>query len=214
MKDWTGNKDSGRVMQGINKKHNTEDREANDFYATEPLAMELLLDKETFAPRIWEPSCGQGHLSKVLTARGYQVKSTDLIDRGYGTGGVDFLTQTEQWDGDIITNPPYRYATEFVLHALDLIPTGHKVAMFCKITFLEGAKRWQQIYTTKQLKVVYVATKRLECAINGRFNPSNRLMTYAWFVWQKGYTGQPVIDWINTPGEETTGSLFKEVEND
>lgn len=60
--------------------------------------------------KIWECSAGQGHLSERLTELGYEVRSTDLIDRGYGEGGIDFLQTTEMWDGDILTNPPYKYA--------------------------------------------------------------------------------------------------------
>ena len=75
------------------------EREINDFYATEPKAMELLLKEETFNKDVWECACGQGHLSEVLKAHGYNVKSTDLIDRNYGTGGIDFLTQTDKWGG-------------------------------------------------------------------------------------------------------------------
>lgn len=63
------------------------EREINDYYATEPKALELLLDIETFDKNVWECACGEGHLSKVLEARGYNVRSTDLIDRGYGEGG-------------------------------------------------------------------------------------------------------------------------------
>ena len=58
------------------------------------------------------------HLSERLIELGYEVRSTDLIDRGYGEGGIDFLQTTEMWDGDILTNPPYKYAKEFIEHAM------------------------------------------------------------------------------------------------
>ena len=64
--------------------HSTNEREENDYYATDPIAMELLLDIEQFSPEVWECACGEGHLSKVLESRGYHVMSTDLIDRGLG----------------------------------------------------------------------------------------------------------------------------------
>lgn len=97
-----------------------KERATNDYYATDPRALEMLLERETFAHDVWEPACGEGHLSKVLTEAGYSVRSTDLIDRGYGTGGVDFLNETEVWHGDIVTNPPYIYALEFVKKSLYL----------------------------------------------------------------------------------------------
>jgi len=58
------------------------------------------------------------------------VYSTDLVDRGYGEGNVDFLACTEQFDGDIITNPPYKFAKEFVEKGLELVPEGRRVFMF------------------------------------------------------------------------------------
>lgn len=140
MKDWTGNAKSIYATLGASN-HTDAEREDNDFYATEPKALILLLERETFDDLIWEPACGKGHLSEVLKQSGYIVKSTDLVDRGYGKSGVDFLKCTTPFNGDIITNPPYKYAQKFVEHALELIPNGHKVAMFLKLTFLESKNR-------------------------------------------------------------------------
>ena len=89
--------------------HVPEEREAFDYYATDPKAVEMLLELEQFAPVIWEPACGEGHISKVLQAHGYQVISTDLVYRGFGDPEpLDFLKETlDGFEGDIITNPPY-----------------------------------------------------------------------------------------------------------
>jgi hypothetical protein len=140
-KDWKG--DGNSVFKTLgSSQHSDHERELNDFYATEPRAIELLLDMEAFGGDVWEPACGEGHLSKVLESRGYSVKSTDLIDRGYGAAGQDFLAiDNIFFDGNIITNPPYRYATEFVEKALSIIPDGKKVAFFLKVQFMEGKGR-------------------------------------------------------------------------
>ena len=106
MQDWTGNSKAIFSCHGASNHSETE-RETNDYYATPPIATELLLGLETFSTDILEPCCGQGHISKVLEAHGYNVESFDLIDRGYGTGGVDFLQYNETIDKDIITNPPF-----------------------------------------------------------------------------------------------------------
>ena len=140
MKDWTGNSRSAHATLGA-RNYALEERETHDYYATEPKALELLLEVEEFSERVWECACGEGHLSKVLKAHGHKVLSTDLIDRGYGIGGIDFLQWSSPFDGDIITNPPYKYALEFVEKALSLIPEGRKVAMFLKLQFLEGKAR-------------------------------------------------------------------------
>ncbi|MFR9206954.1 MAG: NAD(P)-dependent oxidoreductase [Lachnospiraceae bacterium] len=195
MKDWTGNNKSIYTTLGASN-HSEKDREKHDYYATEPRAMELLLLEEQFAPVIWECACGEGHLSKVLEAHGYEVISTDLIYRGYGDQTIDFCT-TYDLQGDIITNPPYKYALEFVEAALNDVQIGRKVAMFLKLQFLEGKKR-KDFFLQNPPKVVYVSSSRLICALNGEFNKcASSAVAYAWFVWEKGFKGDPVIKWIN-----------------
>ena len=105
--------------------------------------MELLLEKESFDSNVWEPAVGAGHLAQVLTAHGYEVTASDIVDRGYpNTYIFDFLNQDcEPFNGDIVTNPPYKYAVQFVERALQLVNNGRKVAMFLKLQFLEGKSR-------------------------------------------------------------------------
>jgi hypothetical protein len=174
------------------------EREENDYYATEPKALELLLELETFAPNVWECACGEGHLSEVLMNQGYNVISSDLIDRGYGYAGVDFLETTKPFDGDIITNPPYKFAKEFVEHALEIVTEGHKVVMFLKVQFLEGKAR-RKMFEKYPPKKIYVSSGRLVCALNGDFEKSakSNAVSYAWFIWEKGFTGDTIVRWFN-----------------
>lgn len=139
-KDWTGN--SASIFKALGaSSHADHERQSDDYYATEPKATEWLCKIEQFEGRILEPSCGEGHMSEVLKAAGYEVVSRDLVDRGYGEV-ADFLAIDNQvWDGNIVTNPPYKYAQQFVEKALGIIPEGKKVAMFLKLTFLEGKAR-------------------------------------------------------------------------
>lgn len=55
------------------------ERERDDYYATEPKAVELLLDLEKFDSNILEPCCGEGRISEVLKSAGYNVTSSDLM---------------------------------------------------------------------------------------------------------------------------------------
>ena len=109
MQDWTGNKKSVFTSLGASS-HAIEEREKHDYYATEPKALELLLELESFSNNVWECACGGGHLSEVLLNAGYNVRSTDLIDRNYAGELVDFLAidNIQMWYGDVITNPPYK----------------------------------------------------------------------------------------------------------
>jgi hypothetical protein len=196
MKDWKGGKASVFKTLGASN-HTDHERERADYYATEPAAVEWLCKLETFNHKVLEPSCGAGHISEVLKAHGYEVESRDLVDRGYGTQ-ADFLSiDNQEWDGDIITNPPYSFAQEFVEKALRIIPDGHKVAMFLKITFLEGKKSKALFRSCPPLRV-WVSSSRLKCAMNGDFDAvGGSAACYAWFVWEKGYKGETIIKWFN-----------------
>lgn len=177
--------------------HTAHDRQREDYYATEPKATEQLCAIEKFSNPILEPACGEGHISEVLKAHGYNVVSRDLIDRGYGEV-ADFLSiDNIEWNGDIVTNPPYAYAQEFVEKALTIIPDGHKVAMFLKLTFLEGKKR-RHLFRTTPPNRIWVSSSRLMCAMNGEFEKVSQSATaYAWYIWEKGYVGETVVKWFN-----------------
>ena len=201
-KDWTGNAQSIYRTLGASN-HTSKERQQHDYYATEPRAVELLLAEETFAPTIWECACGEGHLSKALEKAGYSVISTDLVYRGFGYPlSIDFLSDKAEgcFSGDIITNPPYKFALEFVEQAIRVVMPRRKVAMFLKLTFLEGQRR-KDFFKANPPKTVYVSSSRLLCAKNGEFEKmrdnGGSAVAYAWFIWEKGYSGDPVIKWIN-----------------
>ena len=145
MKDWTGNRKSTFVTLGASN-HTDGERESNDFYATDPVAVDKLVGAMSLPEKIWECACGTGCLSERLKAFGHDVVSTDLVDRGYG-GVRDFLETTELPNGCtcILTNPPYKYALQFIKHSLDLLSDGGLCVMFLKTTFLEGQRRYFDI---------------------------------------------------------------------
>jgi hypothetical protein len=200
MKNWTGNSNSIYKTLGASN-HSEKERQHEDYYATDPKAAELLLQLETFDRNIWECACGEGHLSTVFKNAGYIVKSTDLINRGYGEAGVDFLSiDNTEWIGDIITNPPYKYAQEFVEKSLQIIPKGNKVAMFLKLQFMEGKKR-KHLFTTQPPKTIHVSSSRLLCAKNAEFermkSGGGSAVAYAWFIWEKGFKENTTVKWFN-----------------
>jgi len=200
MKDWTGNKNSIYKTLGATN-HTSEERQNEDYYATDPKAAVLLLELEKFSENIWECACGEGHLSQVFEKAGYKVRSSDLMDRGFGETGVDFLSEENKfWDGDIITNPPYKYAQEFIQKSLDIIPNGKKVAMFLKVQFMEGKGR-KNMFISNPPKVVYVSSSRLLCAKNAEFDKmianGGSAVAYAWYIWEKGFDGVTQLKWFN-----------------
>lgn len=176
--------------------HCSHERQPEDYYATDPKAVTLLLGLEKFKGPILEPCCGEGHISKVLLENGFKVKSFDLVDRGFGKV-QDFLSdEVSYWKGDIITNPPYKLANEFLNKALQIVPNGRKVAMFLKVQFLEGKQR-KAFFKKYPPKKIWVSSSRLKCGMNGDFGGANSTLAYAWFIWEKGYQGETTLDWFN-----------------
>lgn len=198
-KDWTGNSKTTFVQLGASN-HSLKDREVNDFYATDPNSLEIFLkalerDNIKLHHNIWECACGQGHLSNVLINNNYEVYSSDLINRGYGET-KDFLKCNNLFPGDILTNPPYKNAKDFVKHSLDLLEEGNYYIMFLKIQFLEGKDR-RKLFDKFPPKYVYVNSARQLCAMNGEFEKYNATaLCYCWFIWEKGFKGEPIIRWI------------------
>lgn len=166
-----------------------------DFYETPAWATEKLLEKESFIGNILEPCCGAGAISRILEAHNYSVISADIrTDSGvYGTPGVDFLSVANATD-NVVTNPPYFCADEFVKHSLEI--ASGKVAMLLKLSFLESVKRYP-LFQLTPLRTVYIFSKRITMYPANQPKPKNSgTITYAWFIWEKGYSGQTQIDWL------------------
>jgi hypothetical protein len=161
-----------------------ENREADDFYPTPPEATLSLLAIERFERRIWEPACGDGAISQVLVDRGFDVVSSDLVDRGYGTPRVDFLMERKLLAPDVITNPPFKNAEQFVRHALDL--GARKVAMLMRLAWLEGSAR-KRLFDTTPLARVHISSRRLTLLRGGdeAVRGKGSMIAFAWFVWER-----------------------------
>ena len=183
---------SSKRAQSLVGFNNDGGRPVNDFYPTPPEGTRALLKCESFVGPIWEPACGDGAMSKVLENAGYKVISTDLEPRGYGAQG-DFFFYPSLLAPNVVTNPPFRLAQEFADRALAL--GCEKLALLCKIAFLEGQERGAWFPTTP-LKIIHVFSFRLSMTRNGEELENGGMIAFAWFVWERGYKGKPVVDWM------------------
>lgn len=201
MKDKDKNVHNVYVNLGASN-HTYDERSMNDFYATPPCAVRHLLEVEKFNKWIWEPACGMLHISNILKENGYNVSTTDIVKMvdDPNIEIKDFLKCTGHWYGDIITNPPFKYAKEFILKALELVEECSKVAMFLKIQFLEGKIRYKELFSKYPPKTIYVAVNRYGCSKTGEFDENENCgsaICYCWYIWQKGFKGDPTLKWIN-----------------
>lgn len=180
-----------------------ENREQNDYYPTPASATHALLSVEKFADPIWEPACGDGAISNVLVGHGYKVISTDLIDRGYGKGGVDFLLEWRAPCETIVTNPPFKLLTPFIRHATTLV-TG-KVAILARLAALEGIER-SAIYRTTRFARLWIFSRRLSIYRRGE-RPEGMgtgTVAFAWFIWDPSHHCSPHIGWLDHAEFEQT----------
>lgn len=192
----------GGKLAGGNPK---EEREENDYYATDPNTVELFLKEfhkdNKMNGSILECACGEGHISKVLEKHypNNEIISTDLIDRGYGIGGIDFLThQFKRTFDNIITNPPFKFIKEFIERGLEL--SNKFVIMFAKIQLLETVTR-KKLFKNSPLKYIYVHSQRQATWKAGKPTDDkgkkwSTTFCHAWFVWDKSYVGEPILRWI------------------
>jgi hypothetical protein len=182
---------AGTGLSIAGRKRNTP----TDLYQTPPHATEALLDVERFAGEVWEPASGRGAISQVLTRHGLSVTSSDIMDDGYGQGGVDFLSATS-WRPvhNIVTNPPYKDALAFIETALTCVE--HKAAFLLKLTFLESRRR-RKFFETSPPSRVWVFSDRLTMWPDGDDKPKNGgTIAYAWFVWDMQSTDTGKLGWI------------------
>jgi hypothetical protein len=166
----------------------------DDLYESPPEAVTALLKAEQLPAVIWEPACGPGVIVRTLRAAGRQVYATDLVDYNspdQDNSGWDFLLERQLPIGvqAIVTNPPFKNATEFVAHALTLCP---KVIMLLRLAFLESDRR-SPILDNGQLARVHVFKKRLPMmhrhGWEGKHSSSG--MAFAWFCWDRFHCGRP-----------------------
>lgn len=164
-----------------------------DFYPTPMWAVMALVDNEKFEGDIWECACGDGEMSAVLQTTGNDVYSSDLYNRGYGDSGLDFLKSSRTAD-NIVTNPPFNSAEDFVLQAEKL--ARKKYAFLLRLAFLEGGSRQKRIFNIIPPSRVWVFSERITFYPRDAEIKGSGTTAYAWFVWDKSHTGQTELKWL------------------
>jgi len=184
---------SSKALSIVGSSRINGERETDDFYPTPAYAVEELLKRESFTGNVWECACGEGDISEVFLKNGFDVISTDLINRNYGNT-LDFLKSDLIVD-NIVTNPPYKIALDFVLKAKK--QSRKKIAMFLKTVWLESESRYDMFQDREfPLKTMYQFSKRVTLYKSGVKMKNSGMIAYAWYVWDKEYKGKPTIEWI------------------
>lgn len=181
-------------MKAYNELQSKE-REINDLYCTNPIAVQMLLKEEEFNFNVWECCNGLGHISKELEKNGYNVRKSDIINytNEKDIEIIDILKYNKPFDGDIVTNPPYKYATEMAYKFYEL---SNKFAIYVNLSFLTSQRR-KELFEKIPPKTIYIMSKRIHCAKGGDFEKfNNGAIDYCWIVWDKSYKGETIVKWL------------------
>lgn len=178
------------------RKSHIFDRPKFEHYVEPNWVDERLFEVEDFSWPIWDPSCGWGRIGDAASARAGGCISTDMIHRGYGTGGIDFL-KTKKMRGSsrsIVCNPPFDLMREFAEHAIEL--GAEKIAMIALIRRLPAA-RWLE---ETPLARVWLMTPRPSMPTGTHIREGGKVgggtQDFCWLIWDQKHIGGPRLEWL------------------
>jgi hypothetical protein len=152
-----------------------------------------------FFGELLEPCNGAGDISDILLANGHhRITCTDIVD------GLQYdATTREYWDSLefkpdwTISNPPFNRATDITRLALEYSKKG--VIMLLRSSYLEPCRDRRDVLEAG-LSRMTIVNPRPKFRADTKGSDS---CTVAFFTWEKGYTGDPVIgylkDWHKDP---------------
>lgn len=188
------------------ERHSEYQRDEYDFYCESPHEVKQLI--ELTAVRYWQgrsihdPCCGKGTIPDTAMRRGIASTGSDLVDRANGRFQVqDFLKDTQEY-ANICTNPPFKIAPKIIIHALEHVPVGGRVAALVQAKFLFGQRRYHELYNRPEVEHVIIFSKRPnmppgkmleefgeECRGGGAID-------FTWVIWRRGKeTRHTTIEW-------------------
>lgn len=176
-----------------NARSSGYERQTQDWYCEPPRAVHALLDMEIFSPTVWDPACGKGTIPTVCRERGIDAIGTDIIDRGAAKWTADFLLSRDIAES-VITNPPFSLAVDFAIKALSF---ADKVAILQRTSWLEGEKRYQQLFSRNQLAHVWQFRSRISMPPgDSDAEAKGGSVAFAWFVFERRHKGLPTLGWL------------------
>lgn len=170
-----------------------------DFYPTPAPFTNVLFDfydNGRIKDSIWEPACGNGAMSEAMIARGHSVRSSDLMDHGYGLSPVDFLkSAVPHGTKSIVTNGPFKLADQFVFRAWAAMDNTEVdfFALLLAAHWFGSDDRYQNIFSKRPPQQLIIIANRMIGKYKGEhYNKKGKLVTHyssnfnhCWFIWDK-----------------------------
>lgn len=156
--------------------------------ATKLIKNEFVCDYPT--AKIIDPCAGENDILKMFPeyeTEGFDIDVTLCMKHDHTRANIlkaPLETYGEYGKCMIVTNPPYKYATEVINRCLEITPV---VCALLRLTFLEPAKKRADL--VNQFRYAYILPERISFLENGKKD----FTTHAWFVWQYGIPDRKII---------------------
>jgi hypothetical protein len=170
-------------------------REDNDWYVEPTWCIEQLIAISNFRGTIHDPCCGCGTIPKAFDAAGFNTTACDIVDRGFGDGR-DFFKDDRVRD-NMVFNPPYKIAEQFIIRALDQTNGYGLVAAIVNIKFLASQGRRDRLFKPHPPLEVLICSQRPSMPPGGGLvEAKGGTADYCWIVWRPGERGSSRIRWL------------------
>ena len=188
------------------KKKRLWDRHPEDWYVEPDWVNDCLFRHEEFIGRIHDPACGVGRIVRAARRAGHRATGSDIVTRARGFKVGSFFEQTRPVE-NICCNVPFRFAMAFTGHALNL--AERKVALLLPTAWINGEARSRWLSKTPLKRVWHITPRPSmppgEVVMKATQSISNGTTDYSYFVWEHGYTGEPLTGWLRR------GDLISEI---
>lgn len=181
------------------------ERDPLDWYVEPKECSRALFELQNFVGPIWDPACGLGNIIQQAKQSGLVAYGSDIVSRDdFCSKEFDFLGEEEiPCDfQNIVTNPPFAIAEDFIRHAIDITPTGGMVAAILPIVWLAGFSTKRSWMPVSPLFKVLPISPRPSMppgkVIQNNIKPGNGTKDFCWLIWKVGYTCKPTVEFLNT----------------
>ena len=194
------------------------DRDAADWYV-EPASNSLaLFNSLKLKGPVWDPACGFGRIVKSAQFNGLEAIGSDIIARTSDCKfEADFLEfESLGYEGyNIISNPPFGVAEDFVLKSIDIVSEGGVCAFLLPLVWMAGFSTKRSWMPNSPLFKIMPISPRPSMppgkVIVAGEKPGNGTKDFGWFVWKKGFEGQPVVEFLNSNPHKKAGQFIDQL---
>lgn len=205
-----------KVFSTLGSSNHSEKKRVNeDYYSTDPLFIDLLLEREPWLKnpslKILEPCAGENILAdRFFELTGNKMDSFDIVKRCEDVNVANyFITDFSNQYDVILTNPPYLRDTmktneglaDMICKMLKEVKTGGAVILFLKTLHLESKVRYEKIFKENPPSKLWVFADRISCYRNNDRTEPQGAISYTIFEWLNkkedgSFNKDTKIDWI------------------